>query len=93
MTETLTFAAQASLVYLLGIQTLNVVGKHYALAAITSFVLAVCGYYANAAVAHSGFAGIGGPIWWSYCMAGTIAAPLAMWTHPKIVRWYGYCIG
>lgn len=88
MTEILTFAAQGSLVFLLGIQTLNVVGKHYILAMLTSFVLAVCGYYANAAVAHAGFAGIGGSIWWSYCLAGVFAAPLAIYTHPKIVKAY-----
>lgn len=88
MTEIFTFIAQGLLVYLLGIQTLNVVGKHYVLAVITSFALAVCGYYANAAVAFAGFAGIGGSIWWSYCLASCAAAPLAIYTHPHIVALY-----
>lgn len=74
--------------YLLGIQTLNVVGRHYVLAALTSFALAVCGYYANAAVAYAGFDGIGGSIWWSYVMAGTVTVPLAIYTHPMIVKLY-----
>ena len=88
MTEFLTFLAQGTLVYLLGIQTLNVVGRHVILAALTSFLLAVCGYYANAAVAFAGFNGIGGSIWWSYCLAGVVTVPLAIYTHPIIVRWY-----
>ena len=88
MTEALTFLAQGTLVYMLGLQTLNVVGKHYILSAVTSFLLAVCGYYANAAVAHAGFNGIFGSIWWSYCMAGTVAVPLSIWSHPHLVRLY-----
>lgn len=88
VTEALTFLSQGALVYLLGIQTLNVVGRHYVLTAVTSFALAVCGYYANAAVAYAGFDGIGGSIWWSYCLAGTVTVPLSIWSHPKIVALY-----
>lgn len=88
MTELMTFLSQGFLVYLLGIQTLNVAGNHVVLAAVTSFLLAVCGYYANAAVAHAGFAGIGGSVWWSYCLSGVFAVPVAMWTHPKLIRIY-----
>ena len=89
MTEFLTFLAQGTLVYLLGIQTLNVVGRHYILAGATSFLLAAVGYYANAAVAHAGFDGIFGSIWWSYCLAGVFSVPFSMWSHPKIAAWYG----
>jgi hypothetical protein len=88
VTEFLTFALQGSLVYLLGIQTLNVAGGHYVLAGLTSFLLAACGYYTNAAVAEAGFGGLFGPLWWSYCMAGVLFAPLSMWTHPQLVRLY-----
>ncbi len=88
LTEALTFVAQGTLVYLLGIQTLNVAGRHYILAGVTSFLLASAGYYANAAVAFAGFDGILGPVWWSYCLAGVFTVPLSMWSHPKIVRLY-----
>lgn len=89
MTEFYTFVAQGTLVYLLGIQTLNVVGRHIVLSAVTSFILAVCGYYANAAVAYAGLQGIGGSIWWSYCLAGTVTVPLSIWSHPYLVKFYG----
>lgn len=88
MTELFTFLCQGTLVYLLGIQTLNVAGRHYFLAGATSFLLAMAGFYTNAAVAHAGFAGIFGSVWWSYCLAGVFSVPLSMWSHPQLVAWY-----
>ena len=80
----LIFAAQFSMVFLLGFQNQNVIGKHYIGAAITSTILGVSGFYITATIAQVGKSGVFSPEWWAYIAAGPIAIVLSMLLHPKI---------
>lgn len=71
----------ACLVFLRGIQQLNVIGGHYVMASMTSYLIALAEVYFVADVAMKGldaafYVGTG----------GAIGVTLAMFFHPKIKR-------
>lgn len=84
----LVFGAQFIYVMLLGLQSLNVNGRHYAMAITTSFALGTLGFYLTAAVAEVRLAGQFGPVWWGFVLAGPAGISLAIWVHPHIRDWY-----
>ena len=87
------FAAQLVYVLLLGLQSLNVNGRHYAMAVSTSFALGTLGFYLTAAVAEVQKAGLYGPIWWGFVLAGPVGIALAIWVHPHLARLYRRLFG
>lgn len=80
------FAAQFLYVFLLGLQQLNVVGRHYAAAAATSWCLGVFGYYLTATIAVHSSPDSGSLVWWAFTTAGVAGICFAMWVHPRIER-------
>jgi hypothetical protein len=84
----LIFLSQFGMVYLLGFQQLNVVGKHYIAAAFTSFLLGLFGWFTISIVSSANMEGIFSLIFWIYLFAGPMAILTAMKTHPYIVRVY-----
>lgn len=84
----LIFVSQFGLIYLLGFQQMNVVGKHYVAAAITSFLLGLFGWFTISIISSANLEGIFSFIFWVYVIAGPLAIVSAMRTHPYIVRVY-----
>ncbi len=86
MKELLVFTAQFFMVFLLGLQSLNVNRGHYMSAATTSLALGVCGFYITATIAAVHGEGMGTWLWWSYIAAGPMGIVASMWAHPIIRR-------
>ncbi|MDH5527171.1 MAG: hypothetical protein OEY97_07685 [Nitrospirota bacterium] len=83
MTHSMTvFLAQYATVLLLGMQSLNVNGGHYVLAAVTSFGLGAGGYYLTAVIAQAGNEGVGSGVWIAFVAAGPCGIVTAMRIHP-----------
>lgn len=80
------FAAQFAMIMLLGLQSLNVNGRHYAMAAITSALLGLVGWYITATIAVVGINGIGSSVWWSFLVAGPCGIMTAIYVHPFMKR-------
>lgn len=87
------FAAQLIYIMLLGLQSLNVNGRHYGLAMASSFALGTLGFYLTAMVAEVQRAGQFGPIWWAFVLAGPVGICIAIWLHPHLKHWYGKVFG
>lgn len=87
MTEAvIVFLCQFAYIMLLGLQQLNVVGKHYASAAGTSFALGWFGYFLTATVAVHEKHGMYSMVWWAFVSAGPIGIVVSMWLHPRLKR-------
>lgn len=84
----LIFVSQFGLIYLLGFQQMNVTGKHYVAAAITSFLLGLFGWFTISIISSANLEGIFSFVFWVYVIAGPLAIVFAMRTHPYIVRVY-----
>lgn len=80
----LIFAAQFAMVMLLGLQSLNVNGRHYAGAAATSLLLGVCGYHITATIAAMNQDGFGSTAWWAFIIAGPCGIVTSIWLHPRL---------
>lgn len=80
------FCAQFVYVMLLGLQSLNVNGRHYALAATTSTLLGVLGFALTAAIAQKPH--VGTAIWWAYIAAGPAGIATSIYLHPKLQGLY-----
>ena len=87
LTALLIFAAQFVYIMLLGLQQLNVVGKHYVGAATVSLALGVFGYHLTATIAIHAEGHTFGLVWWGYVLAGPIAICTAMAIHPFFKKW------
>lgn len=89
MTETISiFVAQYSLIFLLGIQSLNVNSKRYKTAFVTSLCLGIVGFHVTGTVAAAYRDGMFTPIWWSFIFAGPLGIVSSMKLHPVIVRFF-----
>lgn len=82
----LIFAAQFSMVMLLGIQSLNVRDRHYAGSAVTSLLLGVCGYHITATIAGMSREAEGSLTWWFYIAAGPCGIVTSIWLHPRLQK-------
>jgi len=82
------FVAQYFMVLLLGIQSLNVRDGHYALAAITSTLLGVCGFYITSIIGDAK-GQVLSILWWSFVIAGPCGIVTAMAIHPKLLSLWG----
>lgn len=82
----LVFCSQFVYVLLLGLQSLNVNGRHYALAASTSGLLGVLGFWLTAAIAQK--PEVGTAVWWAYIAAGPTGISGSIYLHPHVKRIY-----
>lgn len=82
--EILVFISQFLLILLLGMQSLNVRDGRYFLAAITSLLLGIMGFYVTAQIAIVKEALTS--VWWFYIVAGPLGIVTSMWLHPKVVK-------
>lgn len=78
------FACQFTYIMLLGLQTLNVNGKHYISAAATSLALGCFGYFLTATVAAHQQHGIYSPAWFAFIAGGPMGVVASMWLHPRL---------
>lgn len=82
------FVSQFVLIGLLGIQTMNVAGRHYVAAAITSFILGVASFHVTAVIAEVGRAGMFTDKWYTFLAAGPIAIVTAIFVYPRIKKYW-----
>ena len=82
------FLGQFILVGLLGIQQMNVQGRHYIAAAITSLILGISAFHVTAIIAEAGKAGVFSAEYFAYLLAGPLAICTAIWSFPKIKRYW-----
>lgn len=82
----LVFACQFIYVMFLGLQSLNVNGRHYALAASTSSVLGVLGFWITATIAQK--PEVGTAVWWAFLAAGPTGICTSIYVHPKVAKLY-----
>ena len=81
------FVAQFVLIFLLGIQSLNVNRGHYFLAGLTSLMLGVVGFYITGTVAAAHKEGMYSGVWWAFIIGGPLGIITSMKLHPIIHRW------
>lgn len=87
-TELYVFSSQFAMIFLLGIQQMNVTGRHFVAAFITSLLLGICGYYLTSVIAQINIEGVLSSVWWSFIMSGPLGIITAMKVHPIIrKRW------
>ena len=72
------FVAQATMVFLLGTQTINIIERSYLGAASTSLLLGILGYFLTAAIAEARLAGMGSLVWLAFITAGPVGICLAI---------------
>lgn len=85
MEEISIFLAQFLMIFLLGLQQLNVQGKHYLAAAITSLLLGVCGWTITSTIAAAHLEGLWSSIGISFLIAGPLGILAAMFMHNKLI--------
>lgn len=88
LTVAVIFAAQYSMVMLLGLQSLSVNAGHRTVAAVNSGMLGCLGFWLTASIAEAKTTGTFTPIWWAYVLAGPCGVLTAMLLHPYISKWY-----
>jgi cation transporter-like permease len=81
------FVAQYSTILLLGLQSLNVNKGHKILAALTSLMLGVSGFFVTGIVAKAYNDGMFTLVWWAFIIAGPLGITSSMTLHPVIVKW------
>jgi len=84
-TEILVFVSQYLLILLLGLQSLNVRDGRVFLAAITSLLLGITGFYVTAQIAIVKEALTS--VWWFYIFAGPLGIMTSIKLHPKLIKW------
>jgi len=80
------FAAQFVVIWMLGLQSINVNRGHYVLAALTSFGLGIVGFYVTGVVAMVFQNGMLNTMFISFIVAGPCGIVTSMWTHKHISR-------
>jgi hypothetical protein len=75
------FVSQFLLVFLLGLQSLNVMRGYYVAAAFTSLLLGICGWFAIGIIAESTTYDLTLFTFFSYIVAGPVAIISAMRFH------------
>jgi uncharacterized membrane protein (DUF485 family) len=81
---TLVFAAQFFYVLLLGFQTQNVVGKHYAAAMGNSLLLGILGLTLTTVIARQAVLGSDWKVIGAFLLSGPCGIATSMWLHPKL---------
>jgi len=78
------FVSQFLLIFLLGVQQLNVVRGYYVLAAFTSLLLGIAGWFTVGIISSASTYDLTSMTFFSYIVAGPIAIICAMKTHELI---------
>lgn len=84
----LIFVSQFFLIFLMGLQSLNVKDGHTILAGITSALLSLCGFYVTGLTAKAFDAGFLSLFGLSFTVSGALGIMVAMKMHKHIVRMY-----
>lgn len=79
----LLFLSSLFMVFLLGIQSLNVNGGHYLAAALTSFLIGICNFFVLRYVPNSNFSLLPAA---AYVAGGPIGIVVSMWFHQKFMK-------
>ena len=80
------FLSQFCMVYLLGMQSLNVRDGRYVGAAITSALLGVFGFILTSTIGSKEAADLFTVFGFTFVVAGPLAIMAAMATHPKLIK-------
>ena len=86
MNEALIFLAQFSMIFLLGVQSLNVRDGHYVGAAVTSLLLGITGFTITSIVGKLHLEDLLEPIGLVFLVAGPVGIVTAMKSHDWLVR-------
>jgi len=81
------FLAQFLMIFLLGLQSINVNRGHKLLAALTSFGLGIAGFYVTGTIAQAYQEGMFSSMFLSFILSGPCGIVVSMMVHPKIVKW------
>lgn len=79
------FVSQFGMIYLLGMQQMNVTGKHYVAAAVTSLLLGLFGWLTISIISAANKEGMLSMVFWFYLIAGPLGIVTAMRTHGFLV--------
>lgn len=80
------FVAQFSIVYLMGIQSLNIKGGHYVGAAVTSLLMGVAAFYCTSIVGKMSLDDLLSIVGVGFITAGPVGITLAMLSHKRLVK-------
>ena len=80
------FACQFAFILTLGMQTQNVIGRHYAAAMGSSLLLGMMGLYLTGVIAKAAVLGGSWVTTIAYLVAGPLAIATSMWLHPKLAK-------
>lgn len=80
------FVAQYLTIFLMGLQSLNVVGKKYAAAAITSCCLGVSGYLTTGIISQNYSQGMLSWVFFGFLVAGPVGIVSSMFVHEKYFK-------
>lgn len=87
MTEAaIVFACQFAYILTLGMQTQNVMGRHYAAAMGSSLALGMMGLFLTGTIARNAVDGTNWIAAVTYLAAGPVGIAVSMWLHPKFAR-------
>jgi len=82
------FLAQFIMIMLLGLQSINVNRGDKVMAAITSFLLGICGFYVTGSVAKAYVDGIMSSVFVAYLIAGPLGIVTSMYMYPVIRNFF-----
>lgn len=78
--------SQFTMIFLVGINQLNVMHGHVYLAGMTSVLIGICGFFNITTIMDHEFFS---PIWLAYVLSGGIAIMCSMKVHPYITNFVG----
>lgn len=82
------FIAQFLMIFLLGLQSINVNRGHKLIAALTSFGLGVAGFYVTGTIAQAYQEGMFSSTFISFIFAGPCGIVCSMFAHPHLVKMF-----
>jgi hypothetical protein len=88
MTAFYVFAAQYVYILLLGLQSLNVNNGQYLMAAVTSTLLGLFGFYLTSVIGDARDMEFT-TLWWGFVLSGPAGITSAMKLHPYLKRLFG----
>ena len=88
MNALIIFIAQFCVVYLMGIQSLNIKGGHYLAAAITSFIMGVFAFASTSIIGKIALSDIISVVGIVFLVAGPLGITCAMASHKHLISYF-----